>query len=118
MDANTTNQLMWYQDPVVVSTIVIAIATVVNVVVSYFLWRATYHSMKITQKVFEAANRPYLGTQAVKTIRDDLLRFSVEIKNVGTAAADKVKVNWKFSSSNLPVPINSSSGEPTVIMPQ
>ncbi len=45
--------MKWYQDPVTLATLVIAISTVVSVVVSYYAWKATKISARATAKSAE-----------------------------------------------------------------
>jgi hypothetical protein len=46
--------------------VIIAVATVVNLIVSGGLWRTTVKSLQVTRDVFFAANRPYVGIEAMR----------------------------------------------------
>ena len=114
-------QQLWYQDPIVIATIIIAIATVAYVLVSIALWRATKRSTEITQKIFEAANRPYIGTEGVKTRINELegfLRFEVEIKNFGTVPASNLTGGWDILYNGELLPIVRPQRDASILLPQ
>ncbi len=112
--------LCWTQDPITVATIVIAGATVVNVFVSLFLWRATHNSAEIARQVFEAANRPYLGPENIRPTRDDLsrtLRLVATIKNFGTATAEDALLVWTAYLDGIEATLPGFPDKPTAIFP-
>jgi hypothetical protein len=80
-------------DPVTLATVVIAIATVVNVIVSWFLWKATHRTANVTQNIFEAAHRPYLMSvlSADWRVEQQRFNFNTEIRNFGSVPARKLK---------------------------
>lgn len=63
------------KDPMVLSTIAIAIATIANVLISRGLWQVTQDSMEISRRAFASAQRPYLCVS----------RCELRLQNVGTA---------------------------------
>jgi hypothetical protein len=89
-----TPPAVWYQDPITVSTIVIAFATVINVIGALLLWRETRDSVRITRDMFEASHRPYLGVTDSKTfIHYDKqeIEFMMPLINTGTVPANDVQ---------------------------
>jgi hypothetical protein len=82
-----------WSDPVTVATVVIAVCTVVYSVLTYFILRATAANTRITNKIFEAANRPYLGLQSVNTkLRDESIEFICVARNFGSVPAHNVEI--------------------------
>ena len=58
----TKDSKLELKSPIVLSTVVIAIATVANVVVSILMWSVTRDYTEVTRNIFKAANRPYVRT--------------------------------------------------------
>ena len=50
----------FFSDPITTATTVIAVATVINLIISSLLWRATKRTADVTKNIFDAANRPFL----------------------------------------------------------
>lgn len=106
------NPAHWFRDAITVSTVVIAIATVVNLVVSIGLWISTKDSVDIARHVFESANRPYIGIQGITVINnkpDKTMNITAAIKNFGTVPGEKPDVGWdvildgnSLASENIP----------------
>jgi hypothetical protein len=92
-------------DPMVLWTIVIAAATVVNVGVAVFMWLAMRQSNAIAKKVFEASHRPYIGvSEHIVKINEisDGMYIHVGFKNFGEIPARKVRAKWQvFINGNL-----------------
>src|SRR5260370_21032309 len=85
----------WYCDPMTLATVVIAGAAIVNLLVSFMLWRATANATDITKKIFEASHRPYIGIPQVDTNFDPInhpLQFVCVTKNFGSIPAHDVEV--------------------------
>jgi hypothetical protein len=79
-------------DPITISTIFIAVATGVNVLATLLLWTATKSSVDIARRVFEAANRPYVGIEGIATHKYPSARkleIDCALKNFGTAPAEE-----------------------------
>ncbi len=78
-------------NPVTVATIVIAIATVANVVVAVFMWRAM-------SKSYKASHRPYVGCsrhRAINEAKKNQFTFEVEITNFGAVPASNFDATWE-----------------------
>jgi hypothetical protein len=85
----------WYKDAIALSTVIIATATVVNLLVSIFLWRATANATNITRKIYEAANRPYVGIPTIDTTLDPpngTVSFICQVRNFGSIPAFEVDI--------------------------
>lgn len=109
-----------YPDPVTIATIVIAIATVVNVWVAYCQWRAARKSAEIAMRVFETANRPYVGVDLLGCQKDELspcLNVQANIKNFGTAPAENCDIGWKVYINGIEQAGTGFSTHPAVIFP-
>src|SRR5271165_761442 len=107
-------------DPITAATVVIAVATVLNVFASLALWISTRSSVGIARQVFEAANRPYLGLDSW-TIRNDpsrkTLDFEANIKNFGTAAAEEEITEWELHVNEEKVLQTDYAQNPSTIFP-
>lgn len=87
----------WLKDPIPVATVIIMIATVVNVIVAKYQWQAmtnsvsvSKESVEISRKVFEAANRPYVAVEDIEVQRNEdakNLRIRTTFKNFGSIPA-------------------------------
>ncbi len=86
--------------------IVVAVATVMYAIISLLLLVATKtaaeaakRTASVTQRIFEAANRPYLGTYEhghELSENGDELTITVTIKNFGTTPAHEIGWNWEI----------------------
>lgn len=114
--------MKWYQDPITVATIVIAISTVVSVVVSYYAWKATKlsaraaaESAEITKLMFEEAYRPrvaIIGVQSSLDPQGKKAKLTVALKNYGTLPARHIELLYACSAEE-----NSDHGLQS-LMPQ
>jgi hypothetical protein len=119
MDFNQLMQTMWYRDPISIATIVIAAATVVYVAVSYYLLKATKRTAELTQNIFEAANRPYLGIlSGAIQLEQGGLRLQTNIKNFGTAVAIDIESSWSAVINGKELPSLDTSKTFAVLPPQ
>jgi hypothetical protein len=100
------------KDPMIVSTIIIALATVANIGISVMLWLTTQQSVQVaqesvevTRQVFNAANRPYIGVVTIETNlnqKNRRLDYTAEIKNYGTVTANSVEIQLEtFVNSQI-----------------
>jgi hypothetical protein len=110
----------WTQDPITVATVVIAVATVVNVFVSAGLFVATYLTARTAKQVFEAANRPYLGRDRLRPEVDQAkkeLTVTAIVRNFGSAPAEEALVDWEILFNGVPQEIPQVVAEPSTIFP-
>ena len=63
--------LSWDGRATTISTIIIAGAAVVNLIVAILLWKTTINSTKITRDIFEASHRPYVGVISAKYLHTE-----------------------------------------------
>jgi hypothetical protein len=107
----------WFKDPTTGATVVMALTTVANLIVSAMLWVTTNESVNIARSMYEAGNRPYLGVEGIGTGRDDskkFLNFRAAIKNFGSAPAEETDLQWDVllngaSMGGLSIPAKTSS---------
>jgi len=92
---NKKSQNTW-KDPITLATIVIAIATVINVGAAIYMGVKTSEYTEITKNIYKASNRPYIGIDSFKINKDDNkhLLFYVNYKNFGTVPASNVRVKY------------------------
>jgi hypothetical protein len=98
---------VWYQDPITVSTIIIAVATVINVVGTLLLWLTTKRSTNLTRDMFEAAHRPYVTFLAVKRVINAAVprvEFRIQYQNVGSVPAYDFKTEFHIVTDGTLLP--------------
>ena len=117
----TKDSKLELKSPIVLSTEVIAIATVANVVVSILMWSVTRDYTEVTRNIFKAANRPYVGTSGIIPIKDEANKtfpINLEIKNFGSVPAKNVETAWNLSLNGVPMPVSKVPDKPLVLFPQ
>ena len=110
----------WIHDPIAVASVVIAGATVVNLVISLWLWQATADSADVTRRIFEAANRPYVGIENIEANKDEKthrLFFIVRTKNFGTVPAEQFDNNMQIFLGDDLVPTQGVPDKPKILFP-
>jgi hypothetical protein len=110
----------WFRDAITGSTVVIAIATVVNLGVSVGLWLSTRDSVEVARHVFETANRPYVGTETVFGVIDrdkHILNFTAQVKNSGTVPAENTDIAWEVSLNGIAQPGIGVPSNPSILFP-
>jgi hypothetical protein len=113
----------WFDTPTKGAAVIIAIATVVNLLVSAGLWIATRDSVNIARSVFEGANRPYIGIENIVIspfIEQGVgknIQFIIIWKNFGTATAEEAKVNWKVLINGIQQPTIKVPDRPSSLFP-
>jgi hypothetical protein len=89
-----------WKDPITLATLVIAVSTVVSVVVSVLMWAAMRRQTKVTQAMFEAAYRPYIGAIELSPMTSiQELAWTVltlQVKNSGSIPAFGLTATWKL----------------------
>ena len=121
-------QIVWYTDPITVSTVVIAVATVINVIGTLLLWLVTKQSVQVMRHAFEASHRPYVTVARSEMWVDEgddddpddseRLVLVIGFKNVGTVPAHDVKTDLQIVVNGILVPMLEREDEPfTVLFP-
>jgi hypothetical protein len=107
----------WHKDPVSLATVVIAAATLVNLIISLLIWSSTYHASQIAEASFKAGNRAYIGLDTISINRDDskhLLQFDFVMKNFGNVPTKGI-LRWKAYINGNPQPgLNEPNPEETI----
>lgn len=92
------NSSRW-KDPVIrVATGVIAAAAIVGGIISYYQWQANLQAIEVARNAFLFAQRPYVGPQDSKVLRNDkakTLRIEVGLRNFGPVPASEVQVRFR-----------------------
>lgn len=110
----------WTHDPVTVATVVIAAATVVNLLVSAGLWYATARTATIAEHAFEAANRPYVGVESLIPGMDQTkrqLNITPILKNFGTVPAEELVLSWEVFLNDVAQPTTRLPDKPSTLFP-
>jgi hypothetical protein len=111
---------VWYTDPMIVATIVVAAATVVNLLVAIRMWRVASENTALTRDMFEAAHRPYIGVSKIKAENNPELRtflITIDYKNVGSVPADEVHTSVQLLVNGFPLPMDELLHKKSVLMP-
>jgi len=91
---NKNSQKSW-KDPITLATVVIAAATVINVIAAVVVSVKTSEYTEVTKNIYKSSNRPYVGINAIDLTKDDAnkkLYLKVEYKNYGTVPATNVRI--------------------------
>jgi len=89
---------VWWENPVTLATIVIACAAVISLLVSIGMWVATWRSVDITRKTYEATHRPYLGVQRIDTEQisgSRGMKITLQYENFGPVPATVLDLSLK-----------------------
>ena len=79
------------------AAVVIAVATIVNVVIARKLWEQTRGSVDVTRRHFERTDRPYVGADFIEIQHDRLKRkatITAVVKNFGPLPAHRLALRW------------------------
>lgn len=110
----------WYADPVTLSTAVIAVATVVNLLVTIAFWRVTKESVDVAKKSLEIGNRPYVGVTWIDlhpNLNAQTLTFTPIVKNTGSVPAEKLTLSWDVFLNGISQPLQSVPAKPMMLFP-
>jgi hypothetical protein len=91
---------------------VTAMVTAIYAIFTVLLWLATKRQATLTQRIFEASNRPYVSLHmqehGPKTL--DVVSFTVLIQNVGSVPAKVIK--WEVSATLMGLdPVEQVEGQ-------
>ena len=106
-------------DPVVASTVVIAVASVINLVVAVLLWHTTVATTEVAKKSFDAGYRPYIGSEKINLNRDlqrHALGFSPIMRNFGNVPAEG-DIQWKTFLNGQEMPMIHVTRTPSFFFP-
>src|SRR5438105_2260650 len=102
-----------WSNPITISTIVIAMTTIVNTVRAILMWSTAREYTQITRDIFRFTNRPYLGVVSVSANRDEANRkmsVTIELKNTGTVSARDVEATGTLSVNGKSVSVPEVGG--------
>ena len=142
MQANNS-PVVWYQDPITVATIIIALTAIGSAVISERLRRVTAEyvqatkemlnatqatmeltkdNLRITRDIYEAAHRPYVGVFEVNhgfQQNNTALLIELKYKNIGSVPAVELKATIIFAVDGTPIPdSNPAIDSVGVILPE
>lgn len=113
--------VVWYEDPITVATIVIAVCTLFYSVFTFLILKATAHSARITSEIFEAAHRPYIGiSEMVRKVDhdNDMMQFTFTLTNSGSVPASDLKVTLQALHDGIAFDIRTFEKNIACVMPQ
>jgi hypothetical protein len=111
---------MHWSEPLVFLTAVLTVSTIVYVIVTGLIWRATRENARATREIIEASHRPYLGIANVRIVHGQLLHSALEIviQNVGSVPSCGVEVDVKIApDGKVSRAFAGSSRPPLVLIP-
>src|SRR5688500_15495334 len=113
------NPAKWFKDPIIGSTVIIAVATVVNLLVSVGLWVEISKAVDVTSQIYLAANLPYLGLNTYDVVmQNNAIIVSAAIKNFGTAPAIQADIRTSMSvDGTVAEGIGGDEAKPLTIFP-
>lgn len=84
------------------ATVIIAAATVINVIVSLYMGNKTREYTEITNKIYKASSRPYVGINTIKISKNEpgTLTIALEFKNFGNTPATNVRISFDALLNN------------------
>jgi len=92
---NQSAIIMW-------ATTVIAITAIVNIIVTFCMWKISSRALKHSEKVFSLTNRPYLGITSASisfTDEKDINPF-IHFSNFGILPAKNIFFRWILMVNN------------------
>jgi len=82
-----------WKDPVTLATIVIAVATVINLAASFYVSKKTSEYTEVTKNIYKSSNRPYIGIETMDSEADGThMFFNIKFKNYGSVPANDVRI--------------------------
>lgn len=123
-----------FKDATKLSNVIIAIATVANVFVAFFMWntaqdsleltqeslKLTGESIKLTDDIFRASHRPFVGGEA--RVKADnakkCLVINLDCKNYGNVPAKELEVVFTVTINGNIQPMLKIPDDPAILLPQ
>jgi hypothetical protein len=103
------------------ATWVIAASTLINIVISAFLWITTKSQVEYTRYMYETSQRPYVGfLQSSHKIDREKKTFVYKLMftNAGNTTAQNVFIQIEGYLNNHKIPPTEDEPKPTVMFPQ
>jgi hypothetical protein len=109
-DTESVGSKPFFKNAALILAIVSLLANVALAVVNVLLWEETRESRRIAENVYNAANRPYLGSDGVRSQvnPDGSFAFTSSIKNFGTAPA--LDIQYRFDGTLNGNPLGHAGG--------
>ena len=108
-------------DPIVLWTIIIALATIANVFVSTLMWVITNKYVRITRDIYESSQRPYIGVSKYELTDNpatNLLSYHIKMENFGNVPAKNMHTNIKIFINGDEHPIPAGPVEASTLFPK
>ena len=112
----------WWKDPITLATVVIAFSSIMSFLVSVLLWNVSRKYTNVTQSIFEAAHRPYVGVLSLDGSFSHhggnppiTANLQVVIKNSGSVPALDITTSWRVVGWGKPIKLVSE--EPKALLP-
>lgn len=112
---------IWYNDPITIATVVIAVCTIFYSLFTFLLLKATVQNTRITNAIFDAAHRPYIGIPSIEYNRDEekrFVQFTAMIENSGAVPAGDLQVDIQVLLDSVPLQISTYENNGSYIMPR
>lgn len=94
---NSKPKTPWWGDPIALATVVIAIATFLNVAVSIAIGYFTSEYTKVTKDIYKSINRPYVGITGSEVKKENgKIYITVQYKNAGNVPATNTVIESNY----------------------
>ena len=109
-----------WKEPITWATIVIALAAIINLFISYFMWDTANKNIETTEKLFIISHRPYLGVKEIVVDKNEkekdfwvtyILKNSGNVPAINVQYDPKIYVNEKLNITEL------ISNKPIAVIP-
>ena len=107
-------------EPSLIWTIIVSISAAANVCVAILMWLTTHRYTKITEDMFFASQRPYIGTITyIHNLHTDSskVRLTVKLQNYGNIPAKKVDALIQVIIDNKILPVENSEATNQIFFP-
>jgi hypothetical protein len=118
---NRESRSSWWEEPITLATVVIAVATMFNVAVSICIGYFTFDYTRTTKNIYKASNRPYLGVIQNDIKHDGKKSYIIStLKNVGNVPAtiESISHSVLLDTSQMKPRFTDSQEKRSNLLPQ
>ncbi len=104
-------------DPIVIATVIIAIATVINLGVAILMWNISARTLKHSQRIFKDTHRPFIGIYdpSITIANNNAINPSIRYKNFGSLPARNITLRVDIILNGSTIATESPFDKPIVL---
>ena len=104
-------------DPIIVATMIIAIATVINLGVAILMWNISARTLKHSQRIFKDTHRPFIGIYdpSITIVNDTAINPFIRYKNFGSLPARNITLSVDIILNGNTIASESPFEKPVVL---